>query len=128
MSKNFRMDTQDENKQQEFDQEVDTVVRKSKRKLSEGQLKALAEGRRKRWEKKRSKTSDVSVLAEETPSDVDSELITEEKKVNPTVQKATPAAQKVKGVIAQRVLIYILLLVFLAVIVQVILILMMILE
>ena len=40
------MDTQDENKQQEFDQEVDTVVRKSKRKLSEGQLKALAEGRR----------------------------------------------------------------------------------
>ena len=65
------MDTQDENKQQEFDQEVDTVVRKSKRKLSEGQLKALAEGRRKRWEKKRSKTSDVSAIAEETPSDVD---------------------------------------------------------
>ena len=48
--------------------------------------------------------------------------------MNPAVQKATLAAQKVKGVIAQRVLIYVLLLVFLAVIVQVILILMMILE
>ena len=47
------MDSQDENKQQEFDQEVDTVVRKSKRKLSEGQLKALAVDRRKRWEKKK---------------------------------------------------------------------------
>ena len=42
------MDPQDENKQQEFEQEVDTVVRKSKRKLSESQLKALAEGRRKK--------------------------------------------------------------------------------
>ena len=76
----FRMDIQDENKLQEFDSEVDSVVRKSKRKLSEGQLKVLAEGRRKRWEEKRSKTSDVSVLAEETPSDVDSELITKEEK------------------------------------------------
>ena len=51
------MDSQDETKQQEFDQEVDTVVRKSKRKLSEGQLKALAEGRRKRWEKKKKQDS-----------------------------------------------------------------------
>ena len=46
------MDTQDENKLHKFDQEVDTVVRKSKRKRSEGQLKALAEGRTKRREKK----------------------------------------------------------------------------
>ena len=53
------MDSQDETRQQEFDQEVDTLVRKSKRKLSEGQLKALADGRKKRCEKKRSKTSDV---------------------------------------------------------------------
>ena len=114
------MDTQDENKQQEFDQEVDTVF---------GKLKALAEGRRKWWEKKRVKTSGMSAVAEETPSDVDSELIAEEKKkVNPAVQKATLAVQKVKQVIARQVLIYILLLVFLAVIVQVILILMMILE
>ena len=57
------MDTQDENKLQEFDQEVHSVW-KSKRKLTDGRLKALAEGRRKRWNKKRSKTSDVSVLAE----------------------------------------------------------------
>ena len=49
MSKNFRMDTQDEIKQHKFDQEVDTVVRKCKRKLSEGKLKTLAEGRRNRW-------------------------------------------------------------------------------
>ena len=99
------MDPQDKIKQQEFDHKVDTVVRKSKRKLSEGQLKALAEGRRKRWEKKRSKTSDVSVLAEENPSDVDSELITEEKKSEPigNSSESDPAAQKVKGVIAQRV-------------------------
>ena len=97
MSKNFRMDTQDENKQQEFDQEVDTVVRKSKRKLSEGQLKALAEGRRKRWEKKRSKTSDVSVLAEETPSDVDSELITEEKKSEPSSSESDPSSSESEG-------------------------------
>ena len=48
------MDTQDENKLQEFDQEVDSVVRKSKRKLSDGR-------------KKRSKTSDESAIAEESP-------------------------------------------------------------
>ena len=71
------MDTQDENKQQELDQEVDSEVRKSKRKLTDGQLKALAESRRKRWEKKRSKTSDESVIVEQTLSDLDSELVTE---------------------------------------------------
>ena len=57
------MATQDENKMQEFDQEVDSVVRKSKRKLTDGQLQALAEGRRKRWEKRRSKTSDCSIVS-----------------------------------------------------------------
>ena len=95
------MDTQDENKQQEFDQEVDTVVRKSKRKLSEGQLKALADGRRKRWEK-RIKTSDMRTIGEETHSDEDSESITEEKKCYPAIQKVSPAAQKVKIVLSQR--------------------------
>ena len=74
------MDPQDEIKQQEFDHKVDNVVRKSKRKLSERQLKALAEGTRKRWEKKRSKTSDVSATAEKIPSELESELVSEEKK------------------------------------------------
>ena len=78
------MDPQEEIRQEEFDQEVDTVVRKSKRKLSEGQLKALAEGRRKRWEKKRSKTVEVSSISEETPSDVDSEIKNEERKSEPS--------------------------------------------
>ena len=73
------------------------MVRKSKRKLSEGQLKALAEGRRKRWEKKRSKKSDVSVLAEETPSDVDSELITEEKKSEPNSSESDPSSSESEG-------------------------------
>ena len=47
----------------------------------------------------------MSVLAEETPSDVDSEFITEEKKSEPigNSSESDPAAQKVKGVIAQRV-------------------------
>ena len=61
------MDSQAETSQQECDQEVDAVLKKSTRKLSEGQLKALADGRRKRWERKRSKTSDGSAIAEETP-------------------------------------------------------------
>ena len=74
------MKLQDENKQQKFDQEVDSVLQKSKRKLSEGQLKALAEGRRKRWEKKRSKTSDVSAITEETPSELELEKRYEEEK------------------------------------------------
>ena len=91
------MDSQDENRQQEFDQEVDTVVRKSKRKLSEGQLKALADGRRKRWEKKRSKTSDVSAISEETPSDVDSELKNEERKSEPSNSESEGSGSESDG-------------------------------
>ena len=74
-------------------------------KLSEGQLKALADGRRKRWEKKRSKTIEVSAISEETPSDVDSELKNEEKKVTSAVQKVNLAVQKVMGVMSLGVLI-----------------------
>ena len=53
------MDTQDEKKLQEFDQEVDYVVRKSRRKLSDGQPKALA---------------DVSAIAEKKTLDLNSEI------------------------------------------------------
>ena len=88
------MDSQDETKQQEV---VDTVVRKSKRKLSEGQLKALADGRRKRWEKKRSKTIDEPAISEETPSDVDSEIKSEEKKSDPSSSESEPSNSESDG-------------------------------
>ena len=44
----FRMETQAKDLVQEFQQDADQVVGKSKRKLSESQLLALAEGRRKK--------------------------------------------------------------------------------
>ena len=55
----FRMETQVKDLVQEFEQEVDQVVGKSKRKLSESQLLALAEGRRKRWGKKSSQVAQL---------------------------------------------------------------------
>ena len=73
------METQVKDLVQEFEQEVDQVVGKSKRKLSESQLLALAEGRRKRWEKK-IKTSSTTPIKEEKVSEVESELSSEEKK------------------------------------------------
>ena len=42
------MESQAEEKYQEFYQEVDAVAGKKKRKLSENQLKALAAGRKKK--------------------------------------------------------------------------------
>ena len=76
------METQVKDLVQEFEQEVDQVVGKSKRKLSESQLLALAEGRRKRWEKK-IKTSSTTPIKEEKVSEVESELSSEEKKSEP---------------------------------------------
>ena len=78
----FRMETQAKDLVQEFEQEVDQAVGKSKRKLSESQLLALAEGRRKRWEKK-IKTSNKDPIKEEKVSEVESELSSEEKKSEP---------------------------------------------
>ena len=75
---------------QQFEQEVNTVVGKSKQKRSEDQLKALAEGRRKRWLEK-SQTSDVSATAEESPSKGESELNGEEKKSDPSISESEPA-------------------------------------
>ena len=76
------METQAKDLVQEFEQEVDQVVGKSKRKLSENQLLALAEGRRKRWEKK-IKTSSKAPIKEEKVSEVESEVSSEEKKSEP---------------------------------------------
>ena len=73
------------------------MARKSKRKLSEGQLKALAEGRRKRWEKKRSKTVEVSAISEDTPSDADSELKSEERKSEPSNSESEGSVSESDG-------------------------------
>ena len=43
------MASQDDISELNIDQEVDAFVGKKKRKMSEGQLKALAEGRKRRW-------------------------------------------------------------------------------
>ena len=75
----FRMETQAKDLVQEFELEADQVVGKSKRKLSESELQALAEGRRKRLGKK-IKTSTTTSIKEEKVSEVESELSSEEEK------------------------------------------------
>ena len=72
------MDSQAEVREHDFDQEVNAVVERSKRKLSESQLKALGEGRRKRWLGK-SKTSDMTPVQEENASEVELESSSEGK-------------------------------------------------
>ena len=46
---------------------------------------------------KRSKTSNVRAIAEETPSDVDSELIPEEEKSEPSSSESHPSSSESEG-------------------------------
>ena len=67
------MESQAEEKFQEFDQEVDAAVGKKKRKLSASQLKALAAGRKKRWTLKNSPSNEVAPIAEAPTNTEESE-------------------------------------------------------
>ena len=74
------MESQPEEKFQEFDQEVDAVVGRKKRKMSESQLKALAEGRKKRWLLKKSSGIKFEPIVEAESGSEESEKNKEEVK------------------------------------------------
>ena len=110
------MESQAEEKFQEFDQEVDAAVGRKKRKMSESQLKALAEGRKKRWLLKKSSGIKFEPIAEVESGSEESETKKKEVKVTLRVLKVK-MNQAMKQ---QRVLVYLVIMTHLILTVEII--------